>query len=239
MSETEQGCPGCRRLPRELRALKAENRSRKDKPYKPKGSPGRKKGKGTFRRRKPPPESELKSVQVPLAQCPNCGGALHRRKRHEHIQSDIPPVEPVHIRFITQSGYCPHCKKRFRSRHPEQSSSATGAAGVSIGPNARAIAAEMKHRLGVSYEKIADMFEAIFNFTVSRSGLCRSGRRLALPEPVKRWSLTTLREKLVKIGAKVVRHARYVVFQMVEVAVRRGLFGAILERIGRLSPAPT
>lgn len=64
-------------------------------------------------------------------------------------------------------------------------------------------------------------------------------RRLALPEPVKHWSLTTLRERLVKIGAKVVRHARYIVFQMAEVAVPRELFGAILDRIRRLSPAPT
>ena len=59
-------------------------------------------------------------------------------------------------------------------------------------------------------------------------------RRLALPHGVKHWSLTTLREKLIKIGAKVVRHARYVVFQMAEVAIPRGLFRAILERIRRL-----
>jgi len=59
-------------------------------------------------------------------------------------------------------------------------------------------------------------------------------RRLALPHAVKHWSLTTLREKLIKIGAKVIRHARYVVFQMAEVAVPRGLFRAILERIRRL-----
>jgi len=59
-------------------------------------------------------------------------------------------------------------------------------------------------------------------------------RRLVLPNSVKHWSLTTLREKLVKIGAKVVTHARYVVFQMAEVAVPRRLFAAILERIQRL-----
>ena len=59
-------------------------------------------------------------------------------------------------------------------------------------------------------------------------------RRLALPKPVKHWSLTTLREKLIKIGAKVVTHARYVVFQMAEVAVPNRLFRAILERIRRL-----
>ena len=59
-------------------------------------------------------------------------------------------------------------------------------------------------------------------------------RRLVLPNSVKHWSLTTLREKLVKIGAKVVTHAHYVVFQMAEVAVPRRLFAAILERIRRL-----
>ena len=50
------------------------------------------------------------------------------------------------------------------------------------------------------------------------------------------WSLTTLREKLIKIGAKVVTHSRYVIFQMAEVAVPRWLFRAILERIQRLRP---
>jgi hypothetical protein len=59
-------------------------------------------------------------------------------------------------------------------------------------------------------------------------------RRLALPEGVKHWSLTTLREKLIKIGAKVVTTARYVTFQMAEVAVPRKLFRAILDRIRRL-----
>ena len=61
-------------------------------------------------------------------------------------------------------------------------------------------------------------------------------RRLALPRSVKHWSLTTLREKLIKIGAKVVTHARYVIFQMAEVAVPRWLFRSILERIRRLRP---
>jgi len=63
-------------------------------------------------------------------------------------------------------------------------------------------------------------------------------RRLALPGSVKHWSLTTLREKLIKIGAKVVRHARYVTFQMAEVAIPRRLFAAILRRIARLRPVP-
>ncbi len=63
-------------------------------------------------------------------------------------------------------------------------------------------------------------------------------RRLALPRSVKQWSLTTLREKLIKIGAKVVRHSKYVTFQMAEVAVPRHLFAAILERIQWLGVPP-
>jgi hypothetical protein len=59
-------------------------------------------------------------------------------------------------------------------------------------------------------------------------------RRLALPKAVKHWSMTTLREKLVKIGAGVITHARYVILQVAEVAVPRRLFAGILERIQRL-----
>ena len=63
-------------------------------------------------------------------------------------------------------------------------------------------------------------------------------RTLALPEEVEHWSLTTLREKLVKIGARIVRHGRYVVFQLAEVAVPRSLFADILRRITLLRPKP-
>ena len=59
-------------------------------------------------------------------------------------------------------------------------------------------------------------------------------RTLVLPDAVEQWSLTTLREKLVKIGAKIVRHGRYIVFQMAEAAIPRDLFADILRRIDRL-----
>src|SRR3712207_6305952 len=63
-------------------------------------------------------------------------------------------------------------------------------------------------------------------------------RTLALPEGVDRWSLTTLRERLVKIGAKVVSHGRYLTFQMAEVAMPRRLFAEVLWLIGRLRAPP-
>jgi hypothetical protein len=56
---------------------------------------------------------------------------------------------------------------------------------------------------------------------------------------LEHWSLTTLREKLVEIGARIVRHRRYIVLQLTEVAVPRAMFAEILRRIDRLRPGPT
>ncbi len=63
-------------------------------------------------------------------------------------------------------------------------------------------------------------------------------RTLASPTDVEHWSLTTLRDKLVKIGAKVVRHGRSVSFQLAEVAVPRELFRKALSLIDDLRPRP-
>lgn len=59
-------------------------------------------------------------------------------------------------------------------------------------------------------------------------------RRLVLPGKIKRWSLRSLLVKLIKIGAKVLRHSRYVIFQMAEVAISKEIFAEILSRINRL-----
>jgi hypothetical protein len=63
-------------------------------------------------------------------------------------------------------------------------------------------------------------------------------RTLAMPKTAQSWSLTSLREKLIKIGAKVVTHGRYVTFQMAEVAVSRLMFRDILMLIARLRAPP-
>ncbi len=58
------------------------------------------------------------------------------------------------------------------------------------------------------------------------------------PVAVEHWSLTTLREKLIKIGAKIVRHGRTVTFQLAEVAIPGRLFAAIPRLIDGLRPRP-
>ena len=63
-------------------------------------------------------------------------------------------------------------------------------------------------------------------------------RKLAPPKEVEHWSMTTMREKLIKIGAKVVRYGRYVTFQLAEIAIPRRLFAEILRLIDGLRPRP-
>jgi hypothetical protein len=63
-------------------------------------------------------------------------------------------------------------------------------------------------------------------------------RRLAMPEAIKHWFLTSIQTRLIKTGGRLVRHARRLVFQLAEVMVTRAMFDEMLERIGRLRPVP-
>jgi hypothetical protein len=63
-------------------------------------------------------------------------------------------------------------------------------------------------------------------------------RMLAMPKTAPPWSLTSLREKLIKIGAKAVSHGRYVTFQLAEVAMPRQIFADILSLIVPLRAPP-
>ncbi len=63
-------------------------------------------------------------------------------------------------------------------------------------------------------------------------------RTLATPEETGRWSLTSLSKRLIKTGSRLVRHGRYVIFQMAEVAIPRRVFAAILTLINALRGQP-
>jgi len=62
--------------------------------------------------------------------------------------------------------------------------------------------------------------------------------RVGLPEPMTDWSLTSLQLKLIKIGARVVRHARAITFQLAEVAVSGPMVSAVIAAIQRLRAPP-
>ena len=59
-----------------------------------------------------------------------------------------------------------------------------------------------------------------------------------MPESIKRWSLASVQTRPIKLRGRLVRHARRLVFQLAVVMVTRDMFGEMLERIGRLCPAP-
>jgi len=172
--------------------------------------PGRKAGQGPFVRREKPAAEQVKETKVaPLQDCPQCGGQLRAIRAHEQYVADIPVVEPTITCYVTYSGYCPDCQERVRSQHPEQTSRAAGAAGVLVGPRAKALAADLKHRLGASYGKVSEALNDAFGLQVSRSGWCQADQRLAqtarpvyqaLLEAVRRSSVVHADETGWRIG---------------------------------------
>ena len=142
--------------------------------------PGRKAGQGRFTSRfRPTPDQVAETKAQPLEACPMCGGPVTDVKDHQQFVVDLPEVQPKVTRYLTHSGHCARCGPRVRSRHPDQISDATGAAGVVLGPRAKALAADLKHRLGVPYGKVAEVLAVGFGLSVSRGGLCQAGARLA------------------------------------------------------------
>lgn len=156
-------------------AVPFERRKKVEKPKKR----GRRKGKGEFKNREKPNEEEINETkQAEICGCPECGGELIDLKAHEQYEIDIPAVKPIITRYMMVSGRCPSCDERHWMYHPDQISKAIGAAGVVIGPRAKALAADLKHRFGASYGKVCEVINDAFGLNVSRSAWYQADQRL-------------------------------------------------------------
>ena len=62
-------------------------------------------------------------------------------------------------------------------------------------------------------------------------------RRLVLPRKIEKWSVTSLQQRLVKTGGRLIKHARYYSLLLAESHLTRRLFGAMVRRIAAL-PVP-
>ena len=151
--------------------------SRGKKKAKPK-KPGRKKGHPGAKRERP--EHVDHTLEAPpLNGCGDCGGDLVETKKHENFQADLPPIRPKVTRFAFESGWCETCRKRVFSRHPEQISTAVGAASSHLGPRVLGLIADWKNRLGLPLRKISGILEDQFGLEVTAGALAQANARLA------------------------------------------------------------
>jgi transposase len=210
-------CPGCAKRERRIAQLEKENQrlrqqleqkqrdgKRQAHPFArqhgnphPK-KPGRRKGHPVDLRPLPSPDQIDRVVDVPLSQCPDCHVPLYDRDQVVQYQTDLPPVVPLITQFNIGTGYCPGCGHYWQGRHPDQTSDAIGAAGNTLGPVVLTMAAEMKHRLGVSYRKICDFLETYCQLKVCPAAFIRAEQRLAqLAQPTYELLVEALRQSHV------------------------------------------
>jgi len=143
--------------------------------------PGRKAGHPPSHRPAPPPEQVDRTIEVPLPpECPGCQAPLGEAAvvLHDQYQIDLPQPRPVVTRFRVPVARCPACRRRVQGRHPEQTSDALGSAAVQYGPRLLGLAADLKHRLGVSYRKCSSVLLTLTGVVVASAALVRGGHRL-------------------------------------------------------------
>lgn len=172
------------RLQARVAELEAQNRppsapfrrrqeERSTAPRKPGRAPGH---PGSCRR---VPEVIDEDIEVPLRCCPHCSGGLEMVTPIEQFIEELPPVRPHVTRLRTFEGHCPRCEKLVRSTHPRQMSTAGGCAAVQLGARAVAIAAELKHGLGLTMRKTCRALSLLGGLRVSAGGLAQAFQRTA------------------------------------------------------------
>jgi transposase len=172
-------------------------RRQKTRTGKPKKS-GRTKGHAPALRPVPTPEQIDRVINVPMPECPTCHVPLCDPAVVIQYQTDLPPIVPIVTQFNIETGFCPCCRQRWQGRHPEQTSDARGAAGNTLGPVVLTMAAELKHRLGVSYRKVTDFLATYADLHVAPATLVRAEQRLAdLARPTYGLLLEALRQSHV------------------------------------------
>lgn len=230
MASATTPCAGCRQRDRRIAELEAEldklrqqlaqderTRNRQAHPFRReqlarrRKKPGRRPGHKADLRPVPTPDQIDRVVDVRLDECPLCQAPLFDQGQVVQYQTDLPPIVPVITQFNVATGYCSCCRQYWQGRHPDQTSDAIGATGNTLGPVVLTMAAEMKHRLGVSYRKICDFLQTYAQLKVCPSAFIRAEQRLAdLARPTYELLLEALRQSHVvhadETGWRVGRH---------------------------------
>ena len=217
MASARTLCAGCRERDRRIAELEAEldelrqqlvqderTQNRQAHPFRREQTvphpkrPGRRQGHQADLRPVPTPDQVDRVIDVPLDECPMCQAPLYDQGQVVQYQTDLPPIVPIITQFNIATGYCSCCRQYWQGRHPEQISDAIGAAGNTLGPVVLTMAAEMKHRLGVSYRKICDFLQTYCHLQVCPGAFIRAEQRLAdLARPTYDLLLEALRQSHV------------------------------------------
>ena len=141
--------------------------------------PGRKRGRAygpKARRRVPTPIDERHEAPLP-AQCPRCRAHVVETRVATQYQEELPVPRVVVREFHVHIGRCSRCGRRVQGRHPLQTSDALGAAAAQLGPQAIAFAVILNKQLGLSFGKIAALFQQQYRLRITRSGLVHAVKR--------------------------------------------------------------
>jgi transposase len=143
-----------------------------DPPAKAGRKPG--KGYGAKGRRKAPERDPDRTVPVALpGRCADCGGPIDHTHQASQLVEDLPPLAVMLTEFIIEVGRCRDCGRRVQPRHPDQASDALGAAGVQVGPHAKAFACWLHYELGLSFAKCSQVL-ARFGIDITASALVQA-----------------------------------------------------------------
>jgi len=200
-SDHPQACPRCAVLERRIAELEARVRELerllseavrgtkrqaapfskglpKENPQKPGRKPGLDYGTQAFRTLPTGPPDEI--IDVPLRRrCPRCGGTTRDSHIARQYQIEI-PRRPILRRFDLHVGECTCCGQRVQPRHELQTSDALGAAAAQIGPDAQALIAGLKNKLGLSYGDITTLMKDAWGIELTRGAAAHIVRRAGL-----------------------------------------------------------
>lgn len=117
-------------------------------------------------------------IDEPLACCPHCAGAVTAVTERVQYIEELPVVKPVCTKLTTYTGFCARCGE-VESRHPLQTTTATGAAAAHLGPRAQALAVSLVHQSGLSLKKACDTLRQTCGLKLSAGGLAQLLQRAA------------------------------------------------------------
>ncbi|MGH9892690.1 MAG: IS66 family transposase [bacterium] len=144
-------------------------------PQKPGRKPGPDYGTQAFRALPQGPPDQIIDVKAPK-RCPSCGGSIRETHVAQQFQIEIPRRATLR-RFDLHIGECMCCGQRMQPRHTLQTSDALGAAAVQIGPDAQALVALLKNKLGLSYGDITTLLKDAFGIELTRGAASHIVRR--------------------------------------------------------------